>query len=63
MGRIDEAELRRRAVEGVREEVEAFSREEGMTTASLQASKAGAPLYERIGFRDLGFVEMWELRR
>jgi len=39
------------------------AREEGMTTASLQASKAGAPLYERIGFSDLGFVEMWELRR
>ncbi|MGE5281866.1 MAG: GNAT family N-acetyltransferase [Chloroflexota bacterium] len=41
----------------------AAAREEGMATASLQASKAGAPLYERIGFRDLGFVEMWELRR
>ena len=41
----------------------AEARDEGMATASLQASKAGAPLYERIGFRDLGFVEMWELRR
>lgn len=41
----------------------AGARDEGMVTASLQASKAGAPLYERIGFRDLGFVEMWELRR
>jgi len=41
----------------------AKARDEGMATASLQASKAGAPLYERIGFRDLGFVEMWELRR
>jgi len=29
----------------------------------VQASKAGTPLFERIGFRDLGFVEMWELRR
>jgi GNAT superfamily N-acetyltransferase len=41
----------------------AAAREEGMRTASLQATKAGAPLYERIGFADFGFVEMWELRR
>lgn len=31
-------------------------------TASLQATKAGAPIYERLGFRDFGFIEMWELR-
>ncbi len=37
--------------------------ERGMTSASLRASKAGAGVYERIGFRDLGFVEMWEMRR
>ncbi len=35
----------------------------GKTTASLQATRAGAPLYECLGFRDLGFIEMWELRR
>ncbi len=39
------------------------ARDAGKTTASLQATRAGAPLYERLGFRDLGFVEMWELRR
>lgn len=39
------------------------ARERGLTTASLQATRAGAPLYERLGFRDLGFIEMWELRR
>lgn len=41
----------------------AEAREAGAGSASLQASQAGAPLYERLGFRDFGFVEMWELRR
>jgi GNAT superfamily N-acetyltransferase len=39
------------------------ARSAGRRTASLQASKAGAPTYERLGFIDLGFIEMWELRR
>lgn len=39
------------------------ARAAGALTASLQATKAGAPIYERLGFRDFGFVEMWELRR
>jgi GNAT superfamily N-acetyltransferase len=41
----------------------AEARESGLATASLQATRAGAPLYERLGFRDFGFIEMWELRR
>jgi GNAT superfamily N-acetyltransferase len=41
----------------------AEARERGSTSASLQATRAGAPLYERLGFRDLGHLEMWELRR
>jgi GNAT superfamily N-acetyltransferase len=39
------------------------ARGQGLHSASLQASKAGAPLYERLGFLDFGFVEMWERRR
>jgi GNAT superfamily N-acetyltransferase len=41
----------------------AAARERGLNSASLQATRAGAPIYERLGFRDFGFVEMWELRR
>lgn len=41
----------------------AEAREQGAQTASLQATKAGAPIYERLGFADFGFIEMWELRR
>lgn len=41
----------------------AEARARGASTASLQATKAGAPIYERLGFADFGFIEMWELRR
>ena len=34
----------------------------GLRTGSLQASRAGAPVYERLGFADVGFIEMWERR-
>lgn len=40
----------------------AEARAAGMASASLQASRAGAPIYERLGFLDLGFLEMWEWR-
>lgn len=41
----------------------AEARASGALTASLQATKAGAPIYERLGFRDFSFIEMWELRQ
>jgi GNAT superfamily N-acetyltransferase len=41
----------------------AEARGQGALSASLQATKAGAPIYERLGFADFGFIEMWELRR
>jgi GNAT superfamily N-acetyltransferase len=57
-------EHRGRGIAGwlVREVLEQ-ARDAGMGTASLQATKAGTPIYERLGFRDFGFIEMWELRR
>lgn len=41
----------------------AEARQRGLLSASLQATKAGAPLYERLGFADFGYIEMWELRK
>jgi GNAT superfamily N-acetyltransferase len=41
----------------------AEARSRGARSASLQATKAGAPIYERLGFKDLGYLEMWEKRR
>ena len=38
-------------------------RERGCATSSLQATKRGRPVYERLGFEDRGELEMWERRR
>jgi GNAT superfamily N-acetyltransferase len=34
----------------------------GCTTSSLQGTKFGHPVYRRLGYRDLGAIDMWELR-
>lgn len=38
------------------------ARERGCITSSLQATALGRPVYERLGFRDLGEIHMWERR-
>ncbi len=39
------------------------ARERGCATSSLQATALGRPIYERLGYRDLGEIQMWERRR
>jgi GNAT superfamily N-acetyltransferase len=41
----------------------ADGRARGCEVSTLQATKMGAPVYERLGYRDLGAIEMWERRR
>ena len=36
--------------------------ERGMQTSTLVATKLGRPVYERLGYRSLGVLEMWERR-
>jgi GNAT superfamily N-acetyltransferase len=38
------------------------ARERGCTTTSLQATRAGYPVYSKLGYRDFGPIDMWELR-
>ena len=40
----------------------ADAREQGLATSTLQATKLGAPVYEKLGYRDLGAMNMWERR-
>ena len=40
----------------------ADARERGCETSSLEATQLGRPVYERLGYRALGVVEMWERR-
>jgi GNAT superfamily N-acetyltransferase len=40
----------------------ADARERGCTTSTTQATKMGEPVYERLGYRKFGTIEMWERR-
>lgn len=35
---------------------------DGLETTTLQSTKLGAPVYTRLGYRDLGSAQMWERR-
>jgi GNAT superfamily N-acetyltransferase len=41
----------------------AEGRERGCDVSTLQATRLGAPIYERLGYRDIGTLQMWERRR
>ena len=41
----------------------ANGRDRGCEVTTLQATKAGRPTYERLGYRSLGAIEMWERRK
>ena len=34
-----------------------------LRVSTLQATKLGRPVYERLGYRAFGTIEMWERRR
>lgn len=38
------------------------ARERGCTTSTTQATQMGRPVYARVGYRDLGQIQMWERR-
>jgi len=41
----------------------ADAREAGLETTTLQSTKLGFPVYEKLGYRDFGAVHMWEKRK
>jgi ribosomal protein S18 acetylase RimI-like enzyme len=41
----------------------ADARDRGCTVSRLQASEMGAPVYRRLGYRDVRPVQMWERRK
>src|SRR5438270_208278 len=41
----------------------ADARGRGCSISTLQATRAGYPVYARLGYRDFGRVQMWERRK
>jgi GNAT superfamily N-acetyltransferase len=41
----------------------ADARERGCATSTLVATRQGRPIYERLGYRPLGTLQMWERRK
>jgi GNAT superfamily N-acetyltransferase len=41
----------------------ADAHQRGRRTSTLQATKLGEPVYERLGYRSIGTLEMWERRK
>ncbi len=41
----------------------ADARDRGCTTTTLVATRMGHPVYARLGYQDLGRIQMWERRR
>jgi len=39
------------------------ARDRGCDISTLQATRLGAPVYERLGYRNIGAIQMWERRR
>lgn len=39
------------------------ARDRGLTVSSLQATKMGYPIYERLGYEEICTLQMWERRR
>jgi ribosomal protein S18 acetylase RimI-like enzyme len=57
------AEARGRGlVSGLMRRALADGRERGCDVSTLQATKLGEPVYERLGYRKFGVMEMWERR-
>jgi GNAT superfamily N-acetyltransferase len=50
-------------VSGLMRRALADGRERGCEVSTLQATKLGEPVYERLGYRRFGTIEMWERRR
>jgi GNAT superfamily N-acetyltransferase len=62
VGTIPEARGRGLATKLMRRAL-ADARDRGCQVTTLQATRAGYPVYSRLGYRDFGRVQMWERRK